>query len=65
VSDLFRLNKNIRGDFFEFKQTKTDKSVRIPILPIVREILIRYDYKLPKMSHQKYNEGIKKVYKEL
>lgn len=65
VSDLFRLDRNIKGEFFEFNQTKTDNRVRIPILPIVREILVRYDYRLPKMSHQKYNEGIKKAYKQL
>lgn len=65
VSDLFRLDKNIRGNFFELEQTKTGKPVRIPVLPVVRDILERYDYNLPKLSHQKYNDGIKDVYKIL
>lgn len=65
VSDLFRLDKNIKGNFFEFDQRKTGKPVRIPILPVVKEILERYDYKLPHLSEQKYNDGIKEVYKVL
>lgn len=65
VSDLFRLDKNIRGNFFELEQMKTGKPLRIPILPVVRYILERYDYNLPKLSHQKYNDGIKDVYKIL
>ncbi|NJB82049.1 tyrosine-type recombinase/integrase [Wenyingzhuangia aestuarii] len=43
--------------------TKSERS--IPLLPITKEILIKYDYKLPERSNQKQNDYIKEILKEL
>ena len=62
-SDLERLSKeNINDDSIEIKTKKTGKTVVIPIGSIVKNILDKYDEKLPKMiSNQKFNEYIKEV----
>lgn len=66
VSDLFRLSENIVGDrFIVHQQQKTKKPLSIPILPQVREILNKYQNRLPFMADTKYNSGIKLVYKQM
>lgn len=66
VSDLFRLNENIKGDRFVIRaQQKTKKPVEVPIMPVVRIILNKYNNRLPFMSDVKYNLGIKKIMKKL
>lgn len=66
VSDLFRLDRNIVNGRFEIQQQqKTKKPVCIPILPPVKAILEKYNYRLPFMSDQKYNDGLKLVYKAI
>lgn len=41
------------------KRHKTDVKSIIPVLPVVKTILERYDYKLPVISNQKYNVLLK------
>jgi hypothetical protein len=66
VSDLFRLPENIQGDRFVIQaQQKTKKPLQIPILPIVRDILNKYNGRIPRMSDVKYNLGLKLVMKKL
>src|SRR5690606_16916247 len=43
----------------------TEKVIEIPIPPQVRKILEKYDYELPRISEQKYRQGIKRIYKNL
>ena len=64
-SDLSQLNKdNITGDTISVKTIKTGTPVVIPIHTIVREILNKYDYDLPRVpSNQKFNDYIKDVSK--
>lgn len=40
---------------------KTDETIVIPLLPTARRILEKYQYKLPKYSHQYFNRALKKV----
>jgi len=69
-SDLSRLGKeHLSGDLFTIVQKKTRKknpmAINIPILEPVREILERYNYKLPNdISNQKMNEYLKEMAKE-
>jgi integrase len=62
-SDLYKLNKdNINGDNIHLEQQKTQQRVIIPLHPIVKSILKKYDGNFPeKISNQKYNDYIKKV----
>jgi len=60
--------KNIQGDFIEIKTAKTGQTVAIPIHPIVRQIMNRYDGKTfnslpPAISNVKLNAYIKDVAK--
>jgi integrase len=63
-SDLSRLKKeNITSDgTISIKAEKTEKTVVVPIHPIVRQIFEKYNYQLPKMpANQNYNDYIKIV----
>lgn len=64
-SDLKRLSKgNIKAHTIEIKTQKTGEIVIIPIARKVKEILQKYDYKLPRLiSNQKFNKYIKDVCK--
>ena len=65
-SDLSTLSAdNIGNDnTISIRTIKTDAEVTIPIHPIVRDILKKYEYHLPKMlSNQKFNEYVKDVAK--
>lgn len=68
-SDLGKLNKenivNIRGyEYFKIEQQKTGAKPTIPIFPITRAILEKYDYNVPRpMTNQKFNEYIKEIAK--
>ncbi len=61
--DVGRLRKEHIGDdgIITITQSKTDDPVCIPLHPLVKEILERYDYQLPIISNQKFNEYIKEV----
>ena len=65
-SDLSRLAKdNVFDNTIEITTQKTSKKVIVPLSPIVREILQKYDYQLPKLiSNQKFNGYIKEVAKK-
>ena len=64
-SDLKRLtDKNFSDSSIEIKTQKTDTNVVIPLTPIVKLILEKYEYELPKLaSNQKFNDYIKEVCK--
>lgn len=67
ISDFMRFNKEmIRTEngkhLLEFKQTKTNKLMVIPLLKEVKEVLAKRNGEFPRaISDQKYNEFIKKV----
>lgn len=62
-SDFSRITlENIKGQFIEIKQQKTDDIVLIPVHPVVKKILNKYGGKLPKTStNQKTNEYLKEL----
>jgi len=64
-SDLTKIGKaNIKDGFITFRQQKTNNKVTIPLHPIVKAILIKYNYQMPEpISNQKFNEYIKEVCK--
>ncbi len=47
--------------FYHAKRTKTDTDFVFQILTPAIEILKRYDYRLPKISNQKYNDYLKVI----
>lgn len=63
ISDLKRLDKNIKGNRIAIENKKTGKKVEIPITPAIRAILEKYKYNLPEISEQKINDGIKEIYR--
>jgi integrase len=65
-SDLSKVNRdNIIGEMLHLEQQKTQKRVIIPLHPVVKSILKKYDDCLPEMiSNQKFNEYIKDVCKK-
>jgi len=65
--ELKLITKNdILGNSFILKEEKdSEKQSRsIPLNDIAMSILRKYDYKLPLIANQKYNEYIKEVFKE-
>lgn len=62
-SDFSRLTEdNIKNDVISIKTQKTGANVIVPIHTIVKSILKKHSYALPKvMSNQKFNEYIKDV----
>ena len=62
-SDLVSVNsQNIKDGFLYLEQEKTGHKVTIPLHPVVKEILEKYDGTLPRMlSNQKFNDYIKEV----
>lgn len=49
------------NEFITKKRNKTDIMATIPILPISKEILEKYNFKLPIPSNQKVNEYLKEI----
>jgi site-specific recombinase XerD len=61
-SDLSRLTKDhIIDDVIELRAFKNQKDIYNPLTPISKSILQKYNYKLPKISAQKFNEYIKEA----
>lgn len=62
-----KITKNdIQGDFIRVIDLKSkSKNLSIPLNPISKKILEKYEYNLPAISNQKMNEYIKEVFKEL
>jgi len=55
--------KDIQGDFIKVRDQKnTDKTLEIPLNDYSKFILKKYDYELPKISNQKFNDYIKEVF---
>lgn len=65
-SDLNKVRRdNIDGNFIRLEQQKTKKRVVIPLHPVVKEIIEKYDGNLPEIiSNQKFNDYIKDVCKK-
>lgn len=63
ISDfLTRLTiDNIQGDFINIKTKKTGHEVAIPLHPMVKQVLKKYNGLPPKMPEQKFNDRIKLV----
>ncbi|MEP2025402.1 phage integrase SAM-like domain-containing protein [Reichenbachiella sp.] len=62
VSDLFRLRKHhIVNGFIMMNSHKTSKDINVAVLPKPLKILEKYNYILPEISEQKYNEYIKEA----
>lgn len=56
-SDIACLSMDdIKDDVIIKRRKKTDVQFVIPVLPIEKSILEKYDYKLPIISNQKYNQ---------
>ena len=59
-SDMASLTKDdIQDDTIVKRRKKTDISFVIPILPMAKKILEKYEYQLPMLSNQKYNQYLK------
>lgn len=53
---------DIKGDRLRVMEQKTKGKVVIPLAPTVKEILHKYEFKLPKaISNQKFNEALKDI----
>lgn len=65
ISDLMRLDKSIKGDEIILRTKKTNEEIRMPLTPIVRAILNKYNGKIPGFTEQKYRKGLKAVHKKL
>ena len=62
ISDVRRLSKeNIKGDYIHITTQKTGAGVVIAMHPIVKEVLTKYDYKLPLYSDQHMNRELKVI----
>jgi integrase len=61
-SDITTVQKaNIKGDNIIMTSFKTREQLEIPLNDYSLEILKKYDYKLPAISNQKFNDYIKEV----
>lgn len=61
-SDMATLTKNdVKGDVIIKKRLKTKIQSVIPILDVTKEILEKYNYRLPILSNQKYNCYLKEL----
>ena len=59
-SDMASLTKDdIHNDVIIKKRQKTDITFTIPLFPTSKKILEKYDYQLPVISNQKYNQYLK------
>ncbi|AZJ36871.1 site-specific integrase [Tenacibaculum singaporense] len=66
-ADMSELNtKNIQvgfdgNEWIEMSRKKTKSKISIPLLPKPRDILLKYNNKLPKISNQKFNSYLKEI----
>ena len=66
IIDLKAIDKKmVNGDFLILRRKKTGKILEIPLLEQAKEILIKYDYKLPCISDNKGNEHLKTAFRQL
>ena len=68
ISDIFNFNKDdLNGDVWTFISEKTLDEISIDLVGYsapALDILKKYDYELPKISQQKFNDNIKLAAKE-
>lgn len=63
-SDYSRISKkDIQGDYLVILQQKTKHRITIPLHPIAKEILAKYNGELPKISQAIFNRTIKEIAK--
>ena len=64
-SDLNKINQSniIDDEYIAIRQQKPNEQLTLPLLKVVKTILVKYSYKLPKISNVKFNEYIKEVAK--
>lgn len=60
-SDLFNLTLDDKREAITGVRNKTGSMYIVPILPKAREILEKYNYKLPVSSNQKMNSYLKEI----
>lgn len=59
-TDLVNLTQdNIQDDVILGRRKKTDVQFVVPLLPVAKQILEKYNYCLPIISNQKYNQYLK------
>ena len=65
-SDLEKIcNTGIKDNFVTYRQQKTNTKVTIPMHPVVKEILKKYNYKMPGLiTNQRFNDYIKTACQE-
>lgn len=64
MSSLSEMDIRIDKDGKEWivkERIKTGITAFIPILPVVKEILVKYNYHLPTLTNQKYNSYLKEI----
>nr|WP_319510198.1 site-specific integrase [uncultured Draconibacterium sp.] len=69
ISDLFRISKYfVKNQLLSFQMYKTTTTVNIPLHPMAKKILIKYNYKLgaicKEIGENQYNTCIKDVCKQ-
>jgi integrase len=64
--DIHKINPdNIQNGMIHLQQSKTGSKVVIPLHPVVKDILEKYEFKLPAViSNQKFNKYLKEVAKK-
>jgi hypothetical protein len=65
ISPRMIQSKSNNGKIIELIQTETNQRVLIPIRPTLDTLLIKYDYKVPKVLPQKLNDRIKELAKKV
>tara|TARA_R110000796_G_scaffold88850_3_gene191804 strand:+ start:11555 stop:12829 length:1275 start_codon:yes stop_codon:yes gene_type:complete len=67
ISNYGKINKNdIQDNFIKVRDQKNnDKVLQIPLNDFSIFILKKYNYQLPRISNQKFNDYIKEIFKEL
>lgn len=52
-------SKAIRGNILEVKSNKTDNPTYVPLHPIAKMIMEKYEYRLPKIGYEAMRSGLK------
>jgi len=61
-SDLMNIRDyHIQNDYIVIATQKTSKIVKIPLFPVAKEVLEKYDYQIKPISNVKYNKYLKEV----
>ena len=63
VSDLFRLDANIhiKEGAIKMRAYKNQEDIYVPVFPEFADVMKKYDWQLPKISDQKYNDFLKEA----